>query len=522
MIRESMSDMRMRPVFLLAITLVFFLPMTGRAIENPIGPSTVVPSSVKSGLVKSANALDQSGNLVITGNVTAGRQFRGVVPYWSASEFAGRLGSTEIDPFLRSSAAADNSGIYTGTIRPYYSPSATVAMTRAGGELTQSAAGNVNDQFGGNQVPAAVTNTSQRQETFVPDTSEYNKMLNGPTSVTNEQLRKIIIYRADLYQRDGNLGTAKQMAQLQEELRRTEKKASEIEKKLLEKGESLRVDEQPGLVETAVPYESKKPAAKGEDKEVKPAGTYAEEQIDVYEQMKQQLETFSKGRKESQLQPEQRKTENIVGLKPDKNYPAGKDKGNGGSSEQKKASDIYSSAGDVKKVVVPHSSFASYSQDKFNEHIRAAEQYMKSGKYYWAADAYTLASVYKPDDPLAYAGKSHALFAAGEYMSSALFLARALEMFPEYARFKVDIVAMTGDRDKLENRVIDVEKWQQKSGSAELQFLLGYVYYQMGRLERAKEAVDQAADKMRGAKAVMALKKAVDDAVSGSGGQTAK
>ncbi|MBA7714887.1 hypothetical protein ES703_123919 [subsurface metagenome] len=107
----------------------------------------------------------------------------------------------------------------------------------------------------------------------------------------------------------------------------------------------------------------------------------------------------------------------------------------------------------------------------------------------------------------------YALFAAGEYMSSALFLSRALEIFPEYARFKIDLVAMVGDRDKLESRIADVEEWLQRSGAPELQFLLGYVYYQMGRLQRAKQVIDAAYEKMPDSPAVIALKRAIDSAV---------
>jgi tetratricopeptide (TPR) repeat protein len=168
----------------------------------------------------------------------------------------------------------------------------------------------------------------------------------------------------------------------------------------------------------------------------------------------------------------------------------------------------------AKSILGPHETFASYSEDKFNEHVRAAERYLKEGKYYRAADAYTLASIYKPDDPLAYAGKSHALFAAGEYMSSALFLARALEIFPEYARFKVDIEAMVGERDKLENRIFDVEERLARVDAPELHFLLAYVYHQMGRADRARQEISAAYEKMPDSPAVVTLKEAIEAAGS--------
>jgi len=163
----------------------------------------------------------------------------------------------------------------------------------------------------------------------------------------------------------------------------------------------------------------------------------------------------------------------------------------------------------AKEILAEHKTFASFAKDKFNRHMRVAEEYLKRGRFYRAADAYTLASIYKPDDPLAHAGKSHALFAAGEYMSSALFLARALDVFPEYAQFKIDLVAMVGDKDKLESRIANVEEWLDESDAAELKFLLGYVYYQMGRKEEAEKMINAAFEKMPESPAVAALKKAI-------------
>jgi tetratricopeptide (TPR) repeat protein len=158
-----------------------------------------------------------------------------------------------------------------------------------------------------------------------------------------------------------------------------------------------------------------------------------------------------------------------------------------------------------------YKSFAAHSDDKFNQHIRAAEGFMKQGRFYRAADAYTLASIYKPNDPLGYAGKSVALFGSGEYLSSALFLARALEIFPEYAKVKVDLVGMIGDKDTVENRILEAREWMDKSDSGELEFLLSYVYYQMDRLEFARQMIESAVKKMPNSPAVAAMKKAIDE-----------
>jgi tetratricopeptide (TPR) repeat protein len=158
-----------------------------------------------------------------------------------------------------------------------------------------------------------------------------------------------------------------------------------------------------------------------------------------------------------------------------------------------------------------YKSFATYSNDKFNQHMRAAEEFMREGRFYRAADAYTLASIFKPEDPLGYAGKSLALFGSGEYLSSSLFLARALEIFPEYAKVRVDLVAIIGDKDTVENRILEAREWLDKSDSGELAFLMSYIYYQMDRMEFARQSIEAAVKKMPNSPAVAAMKKAIDE-----------
>ena len=172
-------------------------------------------------------------------------------------------------------------------------------------------------------------------------------------------------------------------------------------------------------------------------------------------------------------------------------------------------------AAKAKRIREPYTNPESYSEAKFNQHIQAAENYLKTGRYYRAADSFALASIYKLDEPLSLAGRGHALFAAGEYVSSALFLSRALEIAPEYARTKIDFAVMLGGEDKLESRIADIKEWLGKSGSGQLEFLLGYVYYQMGRLGPAKQAINAASEKMPKSTAIDILKKAIDDKIAG-------
>jgi tetratricopeptide (TPR) repeat protein len=178
--------------------------------------------------------------------------------------------------------------------------------------------------------------------------------------------------------------------------------------------------------------------------------------------------------------------------------------------QAKNIAEISARSAEAKKILGKHKTFASLADDKFNRYMRAGEEYLKESRYYRAADAFSLASVYKPSNPLAYAGKCHALFAAGEYVSAALFLSKTMEIFPQYAQFKIDIVAMIGDKDKVESRIADMKEWYDRSGAAELQFLLAYIYYQMDRLDAAKEAIEKAYEEMADVGAVAVLKQAID------------
>lgn len=149
------------------------------------------------------------------------------------------------------------------------------------------------------------------------------------------------------------------------------------------------------------------------------------------------------------------------------------------------------------------------SQEKFDRCIAAAELYLQQGRYYRAADSFTLASMYKPGDSRACIGKSRALFAAGEYLSSALILAQAMEMDPHQALAKVDLVNTVGGPDLFLRRITDLEQCGKTGEAPQLQFLLAYVYYQMDRPDAAKTAVEAARKELPKSPSVALLKDAI-------------
>ena len=440
------------------------LPTTGPA------DSFVVPSP-----------LSNSGNLIVTGNVRGGKHFRGVVPYSATPDFDATLGSSTLSSFLRRSASVDyRAG--AGTYQPYYLPSKTVSAIRRGSVSGLEWTTIRRSKGTGDFVTGPPQKISERSYEPVRPLSmspyEIERLISEDYSKQDskelsEAIRK---GRDEIFTRDLSKG-------LEDETK--QRIVDKSQRPPVPEGIELKIAEP----ETAINPETFYFAEE----------TAEQKTPDIFEQMRQDAQQQFE---EEAIELEQRKT-----------------KAEPPEIKRREPEDIYKFStkeidpATAKALRGVHKTFATRASDKFNSYMRTAEDLMKRGRFYRAADAYTLASLYKPDDPLPYAGKSHSLLASGEYMSSAYYLAKAINMFGEYVNFKVDLLAMIGDRDKLESRIADIVTWQKKSGSGELQFLLGYVYYQTGKLKEAKETIDDAAKKIPDSFAVTALKKVIDATV---------
>lgn len=502
------------------VCVASFLP-DALAVRNPVGPPTVPPSSL--GGATTANPRYKSytspvggyGNLVITGNVTGGKYFRGIVPYRSVSEFTAPLGSSSLNSFLRDSAGAHLFRQSPGTPQPYYLPSQTVTAVRRGSVSgLEGPSIRLNKGTGQFVSPPALTQETEKIQTQFPTEPIYRKF--RPVSGFPEELEDLLSrqYRIERREDVERSVAEQQLAELREELAEVKRRAQEIDGKVSD-----------------VWFKSPEPTQAEDSYIIKPP----EQQVQVPQEEKQKPPDVSKEMLQKAEEDFEKLLEKIKQEeKPDEDEakPAG----------QPPRQPDYSRVSDVNKVDVPvlrtpfgtamlglKASFTSAKEQEFNEYLKTAQDYMQKGRYYRAADAYTMASVLKPKTPLPYAGKSHALLAAGEYVSSAFFLAKAIETFPGYtsrvpeaikgrwaAGFKINLVEMIGDRDKLEERVRDLVKWQKKTGSAELRFLLGYVFYNTDRLYLAKQVIDAASEKMSDAKAVKVLKQVIDKAVKES------
>jgi len=530
----------------IAVTIIIGFCSGEGSGADAVSRGTVPPSSLRSGLIPRPHPIDTSGNLMITGNVAGGRQFQGPIPYQSPTSFQ-RVGGalpgitstydpyTTLDPFRRRTAY-DGAPDYLGRTTPYYPISSTVTHMPPGArEVLTPPVPEIQYRLGpapqvhtltGSKLPA------QKQE--LPDLDAMPEPLVGAA----EQTENVSFTDADRYLINKRLlmGLKQRRAeQLQQELKKAQPDSTQAQLRPTEQQRlmQLRSERTQSTAEDLL-----KPLEQPVPKEPAEQAT----QPDVYEQMKRQAEDIDttvekltpeqKAKKtykdEKQKTPDDSKLHERFETRFKSRFtaplqaPTREGPASSTDPTQNLDQDLskllrkdYLEGVDVsaeaRAILGEHKTFASYAQDKFNQYMREAEAYLKQGKHYLAADTYAIAAVYKPNDPLVFAGRGHALFAAGEYVSSALYLARAIEIFPEYARFRIDLDEMIGDTDKLESRIKDVEQWLEYSDAGELHFLLAYVYLQMGRLEKAQQSIAKAHEKLPDAPAVTTLMQAIKD-----------
>ncbi len=117
---------------------------------------------------------------------------------------------------------------------------------------------------------------------------------------------------------------------------------------------------------------------------------------------------------------------------------------------------------------------------------------MQRGDYSRAAEAFTLAAGYRPNDVRAYLGKGQALLATGQYLNSALFIGKAVELDLATTLQRTDLIQLLGGPDAFVTHFDELDKLIQAKGTPELRFLMAYIYYQMDRPQDARAAIDAA------------------------------
>lgn len=461
-------------------TTVLLFSMTAGAVENPnvpkssFGANNTVPSQGQG--QRTVPQPVGSGNDVVTGNVGGMRYFRGVVPYGStyySGANASDYHSRSVNSFIRRSVNPVVSDRNPGRARSYYEPSQTTSAFRS--------------QVGTRgTIPYEAATGRTRASTYdlppLPP-SQITQSVERPLSVNNQELDLILSRQFELKQ------------EAQQQKRTVTQDRSEFERFFDDRvPRPQEAQENPDTTQTA-DRTDETPPLRPEEKVLQ---DYQLETTEAMIEQESVRKSLAQQRLEAQQAEQALAKTQISGPNDDPKA------GEATDADETRSSRLMQRA-EAEHIRGEHKSFQSLAEAKFADYMRAAEQFVIDGKYYKAADTYELALTWVSGDPRPYAGKAFALFAAGEYMSSAYYLSRAIELHPALASRPVNVAGLLNDRDTYENRILEIQTWQQRSHSGELALLLAYLYHHDGKADKAAAAIATAAEKMPDTPAVQTL-----------------
>jgi tetratricopeptide (TPR) repeat protein len=481
------------------------------AALSPFTSPTVPPTSYTSGLISTASQYNfYAGNLLITGNVAGDRHFRGVVPYGSTSETGILLddpGSTSLNSFIRRSAANPYplNRTQLTAIQPYYYPQQTVTSLLRNGQsgLKAPLIAPLDTTVGFEPLALALPKIK----------TETAYLQQRPLSMTTDDIEKLITEDLDFKE------FKRLQIQLDSQRLQTESMGSivtELEKfniNTLQPLELSKKTEKDLLEDNTLPksYKPLRPILPGEEPELIPEKkTITDDQTDsILSELIKDLESETFEQPEDYQQQETEKTDQ-------QKEPQDPDKLQLPQRPELPGLPETPGLPKFEQTLIPpldpQKRLYIFAQEKFEKYMKSAAELLKQKQFYRAADACTFASIWNDKNPQAYAEKAHALFAAGEYMSSSYFIQKAFLVSPEYAKKTINIIETLGDKDIFDNRMAELAIWQKKSDSGELAFLIAYILYQSENAYAAERYIDMAKIKMPDRPAVKTLAEAIREA----------
>jgi hypothetical protein len=145
------------------------------------------------------------------------------------------------------------------------------------------------------------------------------------------------------------------------------------------------------------------------------------------------------------------------------------------------------------RMRTPIRSLAGARQTQIDQMLAQAEDLMRKGEYYRAAGTYNGVITAAPENALAWLGRANALLAAGEYLQAYVALDRGIGRFPQVLAFDLDLPALVGNREVLDIRRAELEKLLSGNPDYRMQFLLGYMDYYSGQRSLGLQVIQKAA-----------------------------
>jgi len=436
----------------------FYASQEGRLLDanNRVGSFGLNTSARLDTLVPRAN-------LYITGNVSGGMGFQGMVPYSSPQEFQGALGSSTLSNFRRDSVGVGQLGGGMNQPQPYldYSRSTTGLV---GGQVVSSHQAYEAMQFsGGSQIVRPRALGYDYNLSIRPLDRNYSALSRRGSSVLDVNFSNLPMGTANPWLSQFAAGPEEQLQDLRES-RLKDRAINPLDLRVKVDVPTTAVD-QPGVTE--------------QDDTSGRLGIQAPEN-------QQEGET---GQEQAVIGGVEKLLEEMQQDSVDELMEPGEDVEPGNETLSPLAGQ---GGGSVVSGQGAESGFARRARAKFAQHMQRGEKLMVEGKYYRAADAFGSAIVYDFRSGAAHLGKARALFGAGEFMSAAYFLDRALQLEPKLAAAKGDSKKLSADDAQLAKRLADLDRWQKESGNAMLLFLNGYVKLKTGEVEQARVLLNEA------------------------------
>ena len=441
-------------------------PVTSSPIMS-MSPTTPVSSMATPFIYSRPSAA--TGNMIMTGNVGGLQYFHGTLPYSATGNFTGRLESTSLDSFMR---------LTSPTGQPFYSSTATAPAIM----MSQAAASEKvrTQNFTGQSAYTPLSTTDFPAQTPF---SSY-----GTPSSYNQ-------YQTGLLGRVSGYKTPEEQFIPQLQPQTPVQIPSDISQKTL--FDILN----PSAAKNLSAEQTAQGAKNAPQEKIPGALDQIKAQLNQNSQPEDAKEQADRKLREA---IEQQWKDKLKALQPETKP----------SSEQTKPAAQQGGGAEPKsKTAVPSirtPQVEKLYEEKANQYLESAYQLLKQQNFYQAADAFTWASLYQPSDPNGYVGKALALFGAGEYVSSSRLLAAGLKLVPDFAKNKFDLAELLGGKEKLDSRIVDLDKFSKDSSSGELYFLLAFVQYKTDQIQQAKASIDAAEIKMPAEDIVKSLKSIIN------------
>ncbi len=133
-------------------------------------------------------------------------------------------------------------------------------------------------------------------------------------------------------------------------------------------------------------------------------------------------------------------------------------------------------------------SLAGTSKDRFNVQMTRAGELLRAKRFYEAAFTYEKAGLQDSRNPLARVGRGLSLLGAGETLSAACEIERAMKIYPPLAQARLDLPKMMGESVIRKQLAILEDRIEAASPEVrhQLEFLAVYLYYNERQFDKAK------------------------------------